>query len=473
MREISRLGSREEQARVELGSTAVGPWVARFLVAALLLVIATPPVLDLALQEGVPGADALRPARELGGLLAESGFLDANRALIADLQVFEDRLEQESVLTETLLPPVQWLQARLLGAGNEQVYPGRDGWLFYRQDVEYATGRGFLEPRALAARWRGGEAWEEAPQPDPVPVLAALARDLTARGIVLLVVPAPVKPEIHPERLSTRYAGRPGPVQNPSFAAFLERLEREGIAVLDLAPPLAAAAAGGEQYLRQDTHWRPEAVVAAAELIAARARPLLGNLGNLGKGRGAGHGGALGGVGDPGGARDPSNFGATGGMGEGGRYRRIPVRVTGTGDTAALLKLPRGVRLAPPQEVVIQRVVAADGSAWRPDRRAEILLLGDSFTNVYSVSELGWGEGAGLAEQLAFALQRPVDRIAVNAGGAWTTRDRLAAELRRGADRLAGKRLVIYEFAARELASGDWRPISLPASRTHTSTADR
>ena len=118
--------------------------------------------------------------------------------------------------------------------------------------------------------------------------------------------------------------------------------------------------------------------------------------------------------------------------------------------------------LAAQERAMVQqgRVLAADGSSWRPDPGAEVLLLGDSFTNVYSVPELGWGEGAGLAEQLAFALERPVDRIAVNAGGAWTARQRLVAELRRGSDRLAGKRLVVYEFAVRELTSGDWREIA-------------
>ena len=42
-----------------------------------------------------------------------------------------------------------------LGAGNERVYPGRDGWLFYRPDVEYVTGRGFLDPGADRAAGRG------------------------------------------------------------------------------------------------------------------------------------------------------------------------------------------------------------------------------------------------------------------------------------------------------------------------------
>jgi len=89
-----------------------------------------------------------------------------------------------------------------------------------------------------------------------------------------------------------------------------------------------------------------------------------------------------------------------------------------------------------------------------------VLLLGDSFTNVYSDPSLGWGGGAGLAEQLGYHLQRPVDRIALNAGGAHAARQALAQE-QGGTVRLAGKRVVIYQFAKRELSGGDWRLIDL------------
>ena len=50
------------------------------------------------------------------------------------------------------------------------------------------------------------------------------------------------------------------------------------------------------------------------------------------------------------------------------------------------------------------------------------------------------------------ALRRPVDRLAQNDDAAFATRALLA----RDPGRLEGKRVVIYQFAARELASGDW-----------------
>ena len=96
---------------------------------------------------------------------------------------------------------------------------------------------------------------------------------------------------------------------------------------------------------------------------------------------------------------------------------------------------------------------------WRSSPTADVLLLGDSFSNIYALSSLGWGDGAGLAEQLSYELQRPLDRITQNDEGANATR---VALRRAGAARLAGKRVVIYQFAARELASGDWRMVPLP-----------
>jgi alginate O-acetyltransferase complex protein AlgJ len=122
-----------------------------------------------------------------------------------------------------------------------------------------------------------------------------------------------------------------------------------------------------------------------------------------------------------------------------------------------MLLLPTDQMLFPPERVTTSMVMRLDGRLWRSQRDAEVLLLGDSFSNIYSDSTLGWGSGAGLAEQLGFHLQRPVDKLALNAGGALATRQALQRTLATGEDRLVGKKVVIYQFATRELVSGDWR----------------
>ena len=80
---------------------------------------------------------------------------------------------------------------------------------------------------------------------------------------------------------------------------------------------------------------------------------------------------------------------------------------------------------------------------------------------------MGWGVSAGLGPHLALALGRGVDVIAQNDSGAFATRQVLARELDAGSDRLAGKRVVIWEFASRELAVGDWKPIVWRLSEGH------
>jgi alginate O-acetyltransferase complex protein AlgJ len=100
-------------------------------------------------------------------------------------------------------------------------------------------------------------------------------------------------------------------------------------------------------------------------------------------------------------------------------------------------------------------VVQADGSPWRSSREADVLVLGDSFSNIYTLESLGWGTSAGFVEQLSYGLRRPVDRLVQNDQGAFATR----AMLGRDSRRLDGKRVLVYQFAARELAFGDWQVI--------------
>ena len=103
-----------------------------------------------------------------------------------------------------------------------------------------------------------------------------------------------------------------------------------------------------------------------------------------------------------------------------------PATVRRVGDLVDMLRLPPAQRLFPPQQVEIARVVSAAGAPWTPRADADVLLLGDSFTNVYSDAAMGWGESAGFAEHLSLALGRPLDVLAENGGGAAAVRLSLA-----------------------------------------------
>jgi alginate O-acetyltransferase complex protein AlgJ len=420
---------RERIAKIEIGHTDVSPALAWALVAVFVLVIATVPIVDVVtgrtFQTGVtPGSVAA-----VGPVIGQEGWIAGSKALLRQMHQLEDGLERKSWLGAALLPRTQRVLTAL-GVGNEKVYIGGDRRLYYTPDVQYVTGPAFLDRGVLERRRLGGAAWEQAPSPDPLPALADFQRQLSGRGIALVVVPTPVKPMIDPEGLA---AGRPAiPLENASWPALLRRLRAAGIEVFDPAPLLAQqkAAQNQPQYLRTDTHWTPQAMDLVAHRLAERVQ-------------------AVGHLAPPAGV---------------GLFRQAQ-SVSNSGDLAVLLTLPATDPLKEPERVTIQRVETAEGRPWKADPRADVLLLGDSFTNIYSQSDLGWGTGAGLAEQLSYYLGRPIDRLALNSGGALNTRQRLAQDLATGNDRLAGKKVVVYQFAVRELAIGDWRVIGLGGGR--------
>lgn len=434
---ISTRPTREKQALREVGRTAVRPWVAGALGVLFLLTVGAVPALELAGVAGAGGVgvtDGL--ASRVAGALVQGRPLAANRLLLEEIARLESVLEERSLLQKTVVPSAQWLETALLGDGNRRALlgrPAREGWLFYRPDVEHLLGRGFLRPDALEARVAEAPSWAEPPHADPRPALRAFRRQLAGRGIELLVVPTPVKPTIHPERFAGREGAFAGevPLRNPSTARWVRDLEAAGIAVFDPAPLLARARkqTGEAQFLATDTHWTPEAMDRVARALADRVEARL----------------------------EPEAVPRI-------RYRRRPVTVSGKGDLVRMLRLPAGRELFASREVTIRMVLRPDGGLWAPTDRARVLLLGDSFTNVFSQDELGWGRSAGLAEQLSYHLGRSLDRIAVNAGGSHTSREALARSLRSDPDRLDGVRLVIYQFAVRELSRGDWRPVDGPLS---------
>ena len=333
----------------------------------------------------------------------------------------EKVLENESVISQRLRPHVQSLLTGSLGAGSEQAYPGRDGWLFYRPDVDYVTGPPFLDPPRMKQR-----AHATGVQPDPVKAIVDFRNQLAVRGIKLVLIPVPVKPSLDGELLSGEVRNL-GILHNRSFVEFKARLENEGIRVFDPAPLLVArksAARGNPLYLETDTHWRPETM----EFVARELATFL-------------HG------------TNSSTL------------QIVETEIAALGDIATMLKLPAEQHIYLPQKVAI-RLVIEGNTWWRPKQEAKVLLLGDSFSNIFSLEPMGWGEAAGFAEHLSYALGQPLDCILRNSDGAFATREILSRELARGRDRLAGKSLVVWEFAARELAFGDRKLLDMKVGPT-------
>ncbi|MBI5723512.1 MAG: hypothetical protein HZA50_06100 [Planctomycetes bacterium] len=434
--------SREQVAMMEVGATRISPRLARIMAISFIGLIAAVPAIQHAADlsrnpaawpecYGIFGAvgRTCRDARRGGGL-AEN-IMSANARLTRELRDYENALEDESQVNKFLRPVTQ-LAIFKAGAGNKQVYVGNDGWLFYKPDVDYVTGRGFLEPPARPAAGK----MPEPRQADPVRAIADFNDQLARRRIRLLVVPTPNKAMVHPEMFAHCWSARGCPpagegLENPSHDEFIRRLNRAGVPVFDPSAALREyrLAAGGRQaFLKGDSHW----TAPAASAVAGALAEFIGGWNILRQ--------AL-----------PAGFHAD----------NEPV--AGTGDLTRMLCLPDWCAAGHENgQPIVKSVVRDDkGGIWQPDKNADILLLGDSFSNIYSSPALGWGQAGGLAELLSLHLDRPVDSVLVNDNGAWATRQALVDELAAGSDRLAGKRLVIWQFAARELAAGDWRMIDL------------
>jgi alginate O-acetyltransferase complex protein AlgJ len=342
------------------------------------------------------------------------------------LRQFEDDIEQASYAKDYVQPRVQAQLTGLGRVGNKKAVIGHDGWLYYEPGVASVAGPGFLtndrmEGRARAARDAGGPALA----PDPRPAILAFHAALAARGIALVVFPVPDKASYEALRLHGRGA-LTDPVtvpRNVDWSRFVGELRAAGVAVFEPAPPLQKE---GPRFLVQDTHWTP----AWMEEVAGELAAFTARVAKL-----------------PPAAPHPV-------------WHSVAQPVTRVGDIVDMLKLPQGQTVFAPQTVTVHEVEDPAGAAWEPDEKADVLLLGDSFTNVFSLEAMGWGTAAGLAPQLAVALGRGVDVIAQNDSGAFATRQALARELAGGSDRLAGKRVVIWELASRELAVGDWKPVA-------------
>lgn len=315
-----------------------------------------------------------------------------------------------------------------LGAGNQRVFAGGGSWLYYRPDLEAVFGKGpyHVEPPSVA-RERSERAWQP-----PVPVIKDFAAQLAKRNIALVFVPVPTKPMVCREGLGlSRGVSAP-----PAWSGAADDLAAAGIGFVDLLPLMESRGADAERYLKQDTHWTPATMEAAAREVASR-------------------------IGDPTGSGPAP-------------YRVEPVDREHRGDLEKMLDLDGDDPAFPPERATLRRVLdPATGAPVASDAGSEVVLLGDSFVNIYEDASLGFGAdaepsiGAGFASHLALALGRPAQVLAVNGGGATAVREAFAAL---PPERLARVKTVVWVLSARDLllpelparrAGIEWRTVEI------------
>jgi alginate O-acetyltransferase complex protein AlgJ len=298
-------------------------------------------------------------------------------------------------------------------AAGKTAIAGKDGWLFLVAELRHlGVGRFWGERAARASRAPSAD------RADPLPAILDFRDQLAKAGIELLLVPVPPKAAVVPAAVPGLQAPPRGRL-DAADAAFYALLRERGVAVLDLQPELAAAG-DPPRYCKTDTHWSGAGIAHAAARIAGHVKPLPW-------------------------------------------YAALPKQRFAAEERATEIRgdLTRMLGLAAPETVALRFVEAPGGGPVAPSRESPLLLLGDSYTLVFHAGGDMHARGAGLADQLALELGFPVDLVGVRGSGATPARINLS----RRPGGLAGKKLVVWCFGARELTEAPQGWAKVPVIR--------
>ncbi|MDB4722129.1 hypothetical protein OAF65_10450 [Verrucomicrobiales bacterium] len=327
---------------------------------------------------------------------------DSGNTIGEHLQEYENNLES----AEFTEPPRRLVQTILsngpLREGNGKTMIGKDGWLYLQTALDSLTGYGPIESEPISVSKDPRHVhWQS-----PLITIERFAEQLNKFGVELVIVSIPVKPMIYPEHLGQ---SAKDPVIHPDSKTFYSLLKSlPNVDVLDLTLPLLKLKSKSKVFLKQDTHWTPEGMEESAKIIAHYVKSKNWNYGK---------------------------------------------RVLKTGHNENRSSLGDLVENLNTYSKIfdMETVIASPVKGKTVDQESPIILLGDSFTNIYSTdTTLNWGKHAGLADHIALNLGGPLDVIAINGGGATEARKKLAA--RRGSAALMKKkRAVIWAITARDL----------------------
>jgi hypothetical protein len=350
------------------------------------------------------------------------------------LRPYEKELENNSVFAVRIRPMMQHAWYVFFKNLGSKGIRGQRHWYFYTPDVEYLVKPSILDPRSTKV-----DPNDKPLVDNPIETIKHFKKQLTDRGIDLLVVIVPGKPSVYPDILSKRIK----PDKAASFShsiAIIAELRKQGVDAIDLFGPFAQERrqdkeSGDSMYLRQDTHWKPRALQCAAKVVARRIK-----------------------------AYPWFNPGTT-------EYAIDSVIVERVGDVAimssqALLGKSAGKDGFSSEKITcfqVNRILRDESGSearravYKDDfHSSQILVLGDSYSRIYQTDE---PRGSGWIAHLAFELSQPVASV-VNDGGASTLARR---SLARRVNLLKGKKLVIWEIVERDFRFGEdgWKDVAL------------
>lgn len=421
-------------------SRSTAKWMTILFVAGIFALPAMQLAVGLVRGDRLQELDLLKPPAKSALALSKGDVRGAARELKwllkkDNLHAYEEALKDNSYAKRLVQPRVQLAMSSYFGFGNPMAIIARDGfkpngWLYYQLGVDYLAGPGLLDPNYIHLQEQGYlDEGDEDVNCDPRKAIVRFHEDCARAGVHLVYVPVPVKPMIVPAQMGRRlrFTGEIPTPNNRDYERFIADLRAAGVDVFDSYVPKTIRADDEPRFLEQDTHWTPQ-------WMEQVARELAGHV----KGR----------VSLP-----PSDR----------AWKVEPTRVARVGDVVDALNLPDDQTLFQPQEVTINRVLGADtGKPLESNPDADVLVIGDSFSNIFHGKRKRWGDAAGFPEQIARFLGRDVD-IMVRDGSAASD---LRRELAGRPQPLRGKRVIIWEVAMHELVFANWQVIPIDANQS-------
>jgi len=167
------------------------------------------------------------------------------RSVDAGIRNFQDNLYKKDFLIEKVVQ----LRINLGDKIFSQVLLGKDGWMEYTSGVnieDFQNVTSFEHKRKLGKD------------------LKVFNQYLKSEGITLLIVVAPNKATIYPDKLPNQLKVLPTQSKLDKFILYLED---NNLPVVDLRPSLQTARLGQDVYYKTDTHWNGYGAFAAYKTI--------------------------------------------------------------------------------------------------------------------------------------------------------------------------------------------------------------
>jgi len=323
--------------------------------------------------------------------------------------------------------------------GSEQTFVGHEGWLFPQSELHALSGPSPLVARHGAEKRRGLERDAVESVKDQISRIAAHVK---AAGATLVLVPVPMKASLYPEfitgapsvntrRSAVTYEDGEGvwgeaPVMHPDEDLLYAALRDMGVDVIDIRTALLELkdqygvtyrkqlrakvpdAFRKDVYLRQDRHWTFEAMQQISKALALKLREKYPKL-----------------------------------VGKSPLEMVRPRAVTGYSEG----DLVQGLIVAPGQVFFEEEQTVVGLDDLPPGEKSPLLLVGDSFAQIYDAPQLGFAADGGAlkastAQQLSLFLGSPLAFVPANGV------DEAEAQLEASAEE---KQLVIWVISVAEL----------------------